>query len=146
MISPINLRIGTTREIAELALKIPEFDDPHGICSSGGVVTHALDHILVAELDGRPSGFRACYRISPDTFGVWMAAVLPEARECGVYAILFKVQNEELKALGGRFLETTVRATNVTMLDILLRRGFSVMKSEFDQSMQAQKIFLRLKL
>src|SRR5690349_12817662 len=110
MTATIRLRNGTEKEIVDLALKIPEFDDPHGLVSGGGVVAQKLDHILVAEIDARTVGFRACYRLSPETYGVWMAAVLPEARNRGVYSALFKAQNAELKARGACIIQTSVRA------------------------------------
>ena len=68
----MKIRIGSIEEAVDLAKRIPDFSNPYNLNAPDAVLPK-LDHVLIAEQDGVPIGFRAGYRYSPDTFAVWLA-------------------------------------------------------------------------
>ncbi len=119
------IRNGTVEEAVTLARRMPDFSNPYNL-NSADTPPPKLDHILIAEKDGVPVGFRAGYRHSPDTFAVWLAGVLPEFRRKGIGGELYRRQKEWLKSQGYRFLRTHVRNSNRVMLRILVDNGYQV--------------------
>jgi ribosomal protein S18 acetylase RimI-like enzyme len=121
----VNIRTGTVQEAAELARRIPDFSNPYNLNSPDAVLPK-LDHVLIAEQDGVPVGFRAGYRYSPDTFAIWLAGVLPEYRRQGIGGQLYREQKEWLKSQGYRYVRTHVRNSNRVMLKIFVDNGYHV--------------------
>ena len=107
----MKIRTGSVEEAVELAKRIPDFSNPYNLNSPDAVLPK-LDHVLIAEQDGEPVGFRAGIRHSPDTFAVWLAGVLPEYRRQGIGGALYRSQKEWLKSQGYRFIRTHARNSN----------------------------------
>lgn len=121
----MKIRNGSVEEAVELAKRMPDFSNPYNLNSPDAVLPK-LDHVLIAEQDGVPVGFRAGSRFSPDTFAVWLAGVLPEYRKQGVGGALYRCQKEWLKSQGYRFIRTHARNSNRVMLKILIDNGYQV--------------------
>jgi hypothetical protein len=121
----VKIRTGTVQEAVDLARKMPDFSNPYNL-NDPCTPLPELDHVLIAEKDGVPVGFRAGYRHSADTFAVWLAGVLPEHRRQGSGGALYREQKQWLKSQGYRFLRTHVRNSNRAMLSILVAKGYSV--------------------
>jgi GNAT superfamily N-acetyltransferase len=121
----MNIRTGTVAEAVALARRMPDFSNPYNL-NSPDTPLPELDHVLIAEEDGDPVGFRAGRRHSADTFAVWLAGVLPEYRRQGIAGALYRRQKDWLKTQGYRFLRTHVRNSNRAMLKILVDKGYQI--------------------
>jgi GNAT superfamily N-acetyltransferase len=121
----MKIRTGTIQEAVDLARRIPDFTNPYNL-DDPGTPMPKLDHVLIAEEDGVPVGFRAGYRHSPDTFAVWLAGVLPGYRRRGIAGVLYRTQKNWLVSRGYRFIRTHVRNANRVMIKILVDNGYHV--------------------
>ena len=65
-------------------------------------------------------------RISPDTFAVWLAGVLPEYRQARDRRGPVSLPERMAEAQGYRFLRTHVRNSNRAMLKILVDKGYQI--------------------
>ena len=121
----MKIRTGSVQEAVDLAKRLPDFSNPYNLNSPDAVLPK-LDHVLIAEEDGIPVGFRAGYRYSSDTFAIWLAGVLPEYRQRGIGGALYRRQNDWLRSQGYGFIRTHVRNSNRAMLKILVDKGYHV--------------------
>lgn len=142
----MRIREGTVEEAVQLALRIPDFTDPYGLRSSEHPELPELEHVLIAEEDGEPVGFRAGYRFSDDTFAVWLAAVLPSHRRRGIARALYLTQKDWLRARGYRFLRTHTRNSNRVMLKILVDHGYDVVDVVHDGAAERHKVVFRRRI
>ena len=121
----MKIRAGSVQEAVDLAKRMPDFSNPYNL-NAPETPPPQLDHILIAEIDGTPVGFRAGSRHAPDTFAVWLAGVLPAYRRRGIGGALYRAQKSWLQTQGYRFLRTHVRNSNRVMLNILIKNGYRV--------------------
>jgi GNAT superfamily N-acetyltransferase len=139
----VKIRIGTTEEAVALAKRMPDFSNPYNL-NAPDTPLPRLDHVLIAEQDGEPIGFRAGYHHSAETFAVWLAGVLPEHRRQGIGGELYRRQKEWLKAQGYRFLRTHVRNSNRLMLQILIEHGYQVVDLvRYDDPQRNKIVFVK---
>lgn len=86
--------------------------------------------ILVAEVDGRPAGYKVGYEHTPAVFYSWLGGVVPSARGCGVATALRRRQEAWARSCGYERLRVKSMNRFPNMLRLLIGAGYSIITTE----------------
>lgn len=123
----ILVRDGLIREVEELLLKIPEFQQPYSLDVLENRLTES-SLILIAEIDSQIVGFKCGYPSdeSPNHFYSWLGGVVAEHRAKGVALAL--LNEMETRCLQSNFEWLTFKTLNQhkNMMIFALKNGFEI--------------------
>ncbi|WP_373495883.1 GNAT family N-acetyltransferase [Aquiflexum sp.] len=123
----ILIRNGSFSEVVDLSRKIPEFFRPHSENTYEERLSETQHLILIAEMDGKPVGFKVGYqRFSDDIFYSWMGGVLSGYRRKGIATRLADEQESWAKNQGYTKIVFKTRNRLTQMIHFGLNRGFMV--------------------
>lgn len=120
---------GSVKEVVDLSVQVPEFDDPH----KNQVYherLHNKDHlILIAKVKGVAAGFKVGYdKFEDGSFYSWMGGVLPEYRKLGVAKRLAEHQEQLATERGYEKIVLKTRNRHKNMLLFAINSGFKIIK------------------
>jgi len=123
----IKIRNGSISEVVELSRKVPEFFQPYSEKTYEERLLENQHLILVAEVDGKPAGFKVGYqRFGHDVFYSWMGGVLNEYRRKGIATKLANEQETWAKNQGFTKVVFKTRNRLTKMIHFGLNRGFMI--------------------
>ncbi|MFB6352091.1 MAG: GNAT family N-acetyltransferase, partial [Bradymonadaceae bacterium] len=99
----------------------------------------------IAEIDGRPVGFKVGYERHSGQFYSWMGGVVPEFRRRGIATELLVRQHTWAREAGFDSVRTKTTNESREMLILNLERGFEVVGTELDRENDV-KIVLKKRL
>lgn len=82
--------------------------------------------LFIAEVEGKPVGFKLGYEQSEGEFYSWLGGVLPEYRGLGIAADLMKAQHDWCRKHGYQKIQTKTQNRFREMLLLNLKFGFDV--------------------
>jgi GNAT superfamily N-acetyltransferase len=123
----IKIRQGTIKEVVELSSKVTEFFQPFSEKIYEDRLKGTIHLILIAEIDGKPAGFKVGYqRNSPELFYSWMGGVLESYRRRGIATQLADEQEKWAKNHGYLKVYFKTRNRFSKMIHFGLNRGFKI--------------------
>ena len=121
------IRLGSMAQAVAVSRQVPEFEAPYGLEEYEKRLTGVSHLILIAEMEGKPVGFKVGYeRYADASFYSWMGGVLPNFRNRGVADALANEQETWAKAKGYRSIRLKTRNKYKSMLCFALKRGFFI--------------------
>lgn len=143
----IEVRTGRIEEVVALSHKIPEFEKPYTEQEYRRRL-HDIHCILMAEVEGKPVGFKVGYDRFEDgqTFYSWMGGVLPEYRKAGVGKLLLHKMVVWCKLKGYRYLQFRTLNKHRSMLSFAVDQGFHIIDLEPRQDIRESQIYFQKKL
>lgn len=90
----VTTRQATLEEIHHLYRCIPEFSGFHNLDDLRQRVADSTMLGLIAEIDGRPAGFKLGYQTQSGEFYSWLGIVLPAFRRQGVAQAMLTAQEQ----------------------------------------------------
>lgn len=127
---PITLRSANAEEIFIIYQNTPEFSAHYQLQDIRDRLAQKPFSLLIAEIDGRPAGFKAGYALSETSFYSWLGGVLPAYRRCGVAQTLLTAQEQWARQQGYRLLSVKTRNGFKGMLLLLLRNDYQLIRLE----------------
>lgn len=123
-------RHATFEEIHALYQQIPEFGGLHSLAHLQQRIGPSACHLLIAEVDGQPAGFKLGYQTQEKVFYSWLGGVLPAFRRLGVAQALLAEQ--ERWAREQRYLRLSVKTRNQfrAMLMMLIGNHYQIVHLE----------------
>ena len=145
--SQIKIRNGSISEVVELSRKVPEFFQPYSEKIYEERLSVHQHLILVAEVDGKPAGFKVGYqRFDHDVFYSWMGGVLNEYRRKGIATNLANEQETWAKNQGFTKVVFKTRNRLTKMIHFGLNRGFMIVDLIKKDKVEDYRLVLEKKL
>ena len=145
--SSIKIRTGSIAEVVALSALVPEFYQSFSEKTYEERLQHTEHLILVAEVDGKPAGFKVGYRRdSPDIFYSWMGGVLATYRRKGVATKLADAQEKWAKNHGYLKVYFKTRNRFAKMIHFGLNRGFMIVDLIKKGPLEEYRIVMEKKL
>lgn len=121
-------------EIFEVQDQIPEFDEGDFEQRYRDRIPENDSLILLAELDGGKAGYSVAYdKFGDNSFYLWMAGVVPEARRKGVMTRMLERVEEVASDRGYEEVKIKTRNERKGMRCLLIDQGYDVCGyNEFD--------------
>ena len=82
--------------------------------------------LLIANLDGKPVGFKLGYPIDEMKYYSWLGSVVPEARRRGIAEALMQAQHDWCKREGYKVIQTKSQNRLKKMIILNLKNGFDI--------------------
>lgn len=132
---------------AALSKQVPEFENPYPVSEYELRCKENMHLSLIAEIGNEPVGFKIGYdRFMDGSFYSWMGGVLPEFRKKGVAEVLADYQENWAKQRGFSSIKLKTRKKHNRMINLSLKRGFSIIKEEPAENPMETRIWLEKKL
>ncbi|MEE4483343.1 GNAT family N-acetyltransferase [Serratia ficaria] len=126
----LTTRNAPLEEIHRLYRCIPEFGGLHSLADLRQRIGSAPASLLIAEIDGRPAGFKLGYQLREGAFYSWLGGVLPAFRRHGVAQALLTEQELWARAQGYRQLRVKTRNRFRAMLMMLIANHYQIVRLE----------------
>ncbi|MDT3253303.1 GNAT family N-acetyltransferase [Serratia sp. root2] len=123
-------RHATLKEIHTLYQQIPEFGGLHSLADLQRRIGPSACHLLLAEIDGQPAGFKLGYQTQEKVFYSWLGGVLPAFRRHGVAQALLAEQERWAQAQGYRQVRVKTRNRFQPMLMMLIGNHYRIVQLE----------------
>ncbi|ANS40698.1 GNAT family N-acetyltransferase [Serratia inhibens] len=123
-------RHATLKEIHALYGQIPEFGGLHSLADLQQRIGLSACHLLIAEIDGQPAGFKLGYQTQEKVFYSWLGGVLPAFRRHGVARALLAEQESWAQAQGYRQVRVKTRNQFQAMLMMLIGNHYQIVQLE----------------
>ena len=150
-LSALVVRPATLAEAVKVHARIPEFD-PHYITDryQAKGIAGKNPHVVIAEVGGEPAGYMISHEelgSQENTHGVagssslymWLAGVVPEFRQDGVFSAMTRELSVEAKARGLHMLTVKSYPHFASMLKALAQLGFEQTGTDGEAILFAKK-------
>lgn len=111
----------------------------------GVIANHTGFHLILAEIDQKPVGFKLGYTHDQNIFYSWMGGVDPDFRALGLGSELIELQHHWAKEKGFKKIKTKTKNKWKEMLILNLKSGFKVVGTYIDSKGES-KIMLEKSL
>ena len=142
----IRIREGSPGEMVSLSKQIPELENPYEVGEYKKRITGKNNLLLLAEVNGKPAGFKAAYEWDPDTFYSWMGGVLPEYRNKGIAKALSAEQEKRIRIMGYSKIRIKTRNRHKAMIQLLVKEGFFIVDLEKKGAVNDFRVIFEKKL
>lgn len=136
----IRIREGSLEEMVSISKQIPEFENPYKVDEYHKRLSGKNHLLLLAEVKGRPVGFKAGYEWNHKTFYSWMGGVSPQFRNKGVADALAKEQQQRILEMGYTAIRIKTRNYHKAMIHFLLKDGFFIVDIEKKEAIKEFRI------
>ncbi|VVB74298.1 Acetyltransferase (GNAT) family protein [uncultured archaeon] len=102
--------------------------------------------ILTAILNRKPAGYLIGYAINKSAFYIWMAGVIPKYRRKKVMTALMDYTERWTKEKGYKKIKIKTRSTRKAQLANLLKRKYTLIRTETVQKEGTKKYYFEKKL
>jgi GNAT superfamily N-acetyltransferase len=141
----IKIKEGTIEEVLALIDNIPEIT-PVTYKQIAERIYDMDFHILISNLNGRPSGFMIGYNIGDDGFYLWLGGIVPDARNKTLGKMLIRRQANRARDKGYNVVKMKTRNKFKPMLALALSEGFNITGVEEKENVEENRIWLEKKI
>lgn len=140
--SAVLIREASIDEVVALSDEIPELGTPPRAKVYAEKLSDKPSLVLIAEINGIPAGFKVGYEREGFWYS-WLGGVHPDFRRRGVARALADAQDEWARQKG--YPHVTFKTLNRlrNMLKFAIDRGFNIIKTDKEDTIEEYRIWLR---